>query len=179
MRTEFEQFLKFHECDSYIRDYGHGVISYSALDEVYSLWCFVAVEQLERMKMFYFNGTNNAFEKRVSYLLSALTYTYDRMMHASKSRPRVWSVGYIPCLFTVDFSKDPLANAIRSDFFKHDKRWISETNDLDGLVVNSQQISLPYFNKSRQLDFDFSKWLLKRKKAASKNVACTIYDTIY
>lgn len=162
--SRFEEFLRFRGSECYITDYRHGAVPFETLDKIYKNWCFVLFESVERTKVFYFKGSRERFRIRCEQLLCTISAQYYRITQECPGL-RVWTIGYVPALMTVDLSKDALANAIRNDFLKFGHKSYDTGENVLGEVCNKRNyFDVSAFKHGRYLDFDFSKWLLKKRK---------------
>ena len=161
--SAFENFLSFHSHECIISDYGHSPISFKSLEEVYGQWYFIVFELKEKIKVFYLKGSKEKFERRIDELLVVQSYYY------YNDYPKPLSIGWIPALFTMDFSDNELIDAIRIDFLKHGQRAYETGDNLIGnLYIAPRFFKSNEYSRSRYLDFDYSKWILKNRKKSSK-----------
>lgn len=163
--ARFHEFLKFRSDECFVLDYGHGVVPFNSLCSIYGNTYFVVLETNQKLKVFYFRGSRDAFEERCELLMRTLSEHYYNITCRFPGL-RVWSLGYVPALLTVDFSENELADAIRIDFFKHGFKAYDTGENLIGEICNKDLVSLNLFafGKARYLDFNFTKWLLRERK---------------
>lgn len=169
--TRFQEFLQSRESECYIKDYGHGVLSFDVLKEIYSKWYFVVLEMesIQRLKVLYFRGSKERFENRCNMFLKVVNNDYYRLT-LQACRLKLWLVGWAPALLSVDMLTDKIANAIRIDFIKFGCRSYDTGDNLLGNVCNEKmsKINVKEIKKARYLDFDFSKWIMKQREKILK-----------
>lgn len=165
----FHEFLKLRENDCFVTDYGYSPIPFNSLCSIYGNMYFVALESNQKLKIFYFRGTRDAFENRCELLLHVITRGYYNITMKCPGL-RLWLLGYVPALLTADFSDNELADAIRIDFFKHGHKAYDTGENLLGNVCNKNLVSFncQAFNESRFLDFDLTRWLMRERKKILK-----------
>ena len=165
----FHEFLKFRGDDCFVLDYGHSPVPFKTLCSIYGNMYFVALESNQKLKIFYFRGTRDAFEERCELLLHTISEGYYNITMKCPGL-RLWLLGYVPALLTADFSDNELADAIRIDFFKHGHKAYDTGENLLGNVCNKNLVSFNCiaFNESRFLDFDFTRWLMRERKKILK-----------
>lgn len=161
--TRFEEFLKIHGQECYISDYGFSPISFKNLDRIYGNWFFAVLELKERLKAFYLRGSKEKFERRVNELMNVLD------CHIGNSTPKILAIGWIPSLFTIDFSNNSLADAIRIDFLKYGQfAYETGSNLIGNLYIAPRFFQINEYSHSQYLDFDFSKWIMRERKHSSR-----------
>ena len=166
-----DSFLEENEEACYIKDYGHGVLPFKRLVSIYGNWYFVVIEMtgFVRLETFYFRGSLDAFKKRCENTLTAISNEYFSIFDELRSGLKVFSVGYVPALFTVDFSKDEIADAIRRDFVKHGfASYDTGYNLLEKICQGDNYFVCAEFNcaefkRAKNLDFDYFTWCLKHR----------------
>lgn len=170
MTSRFQTFLSYNTGSCYIRDYGCGVLPYNSLCSIYGNSYFVVFECGERLKVFYFKGSKEKFERRCEDLFNVLN---EQCFRISKTCPhlKVWSIGYVPALLTVDITGDGFTDAIRTDFFKYGFKAYETGNNVLGNICNSCScFNVAEYKRARFLNFDFPKWLMKVRKEIMKKI---------
>lgn len=160
--SAFENFIYFNSHKCFISNYGHSPISFKALEDTYGQWYFIVLELNEKLKVFYLKGSREKFKKRVDELLNVFLYYY------YSDIPKLLMLGYIPSLFSIDFSSNQLGDALRIDFLKHGQMSYDTGENLIGNLYTSFRLKLNEYSRSRYLDFDYSKWILRKRKLTFK-----------
>lgn len=161
--SAFENFLSFYSHRCFISDYGHSPISFKSLEDAYGQWYFIVLELNEKLKAFYLKGSKAKFEKRADELLIAFSY------YNYRDIPKPLTLGYVPSLFSIDFSSNQLGDALRIDFLKHGQlSYDTDENLIGNLYIAPQCLKLNEYSRSRYLDFDYSKWILRERKRIFK-----------
>ena len=169
-----DMFLKLAEDRCFIRDYGYAPIPFKSLQALYGNTYFIAIETMTRLglKVFYFKGSLLAFKKRCEELFAQISKSSEQYLKITSKFPgiRIFSIGYVPALFSVDFSKDEFADAIRKDFLKYGHAAYDTGENLLGKIYNHgySSINLNEFNRARTLDFDFFTFVLKESENLKK-----------
>jgi len=147
-----------------MRDYGFGPLSFASLEEQYGNWYFIVLESNEKLKIFYFNGSLEKFQRHCNQLIMSVVEQSYRLIHECP-RLGVISIGYVPSLFTVNMSNDSFADSIRKDFLKHGiKSYETGSNVLGRICNNRDYFNIYEFRGARYLSFDYSAYLLKQAK---------------
>ena len=170
--SELEEFLRLHGKECFMYDYGHSPVSFQTLENIYGRWYFVILQRNEKLKPFYLCGSKNHFRKRANDLAANLYNRGDYVIYRGDDNalPIIWTMGYVPSLFTVDLSNDELANAIRLDFIRHGQFAYETGDNLIGklYMTNGMRFIKSEYSRSRYLDFDLTKWILKNRKMSSR-----------
>ncbi len=167
----FNEFLMFNKDHCYIYDYKKGVVDFKSLERIYGNLYFTAIESDQKIKVFYYKGSKESYKERIEKLLDKIVAQYFRINQECPGL-RVFSLGYVPSLFTVDFSKDDFADAVRNDFLKYGCYAYDENENLLGKIYNKglSSFNVDEFKQARFLSFDFSKWIMKERKKAWKQL---------
>ena len=155
---------------AYVLDYGEGPFPYDMIIKyrhVRPQCAFVVISVNNVAKPFYFDGDDKFFR----YLFCQVEQNVTEINYRKNEKAQIISLGTIASVFTKNFEKDELANAIRKDYLKYHQNFRLNEDFYNTITTSLFSMSgdrdyLAKFKQARALDLDVSSFFMKRRQKA-------------